>query len=237
MKSPRILTYSAEGFLDLIFPKICHGCRLEGTYLCLLCQVKVKPPLERCFVCREPVIGSRTHAECLTRKLTLDGLVVAAEYENRAVRDLIWNLKYNYVAEIASVLSVLLVDYFLGSDLVDYFKDAAVVPVPLHKRRKLARGFNQSELLAQNFAGRLNLQFLRPLTRHKNSKRQVDLEKTERFENVKNSIIAEPTREIQGRKIILVDDVATTGATLNECAKALKTAGAAEVWGLVVARN
>lgn len=237
MKSPKILSYSAEVLLDVLFPKLCHGCGQEGTYFCLPCQAKVAVPLARCFVCRKPQVMSRTHADCRTREMTLDALMVAAEYENKAVRNLIWNLKYNYVVEIASVLAVLLADYFLASDLAAYFQEHLIVPVPLHKSRKRARGFNQSELLAQNLAGRLGLSYLTPLIRHKNSKRQVDLEKTQRFENVKNSITAGSAKELRGRKIIVVDDVATTGATLNECAKALKAAGAAEVWGLVVARN
>ena len=237
LKLPKIFHHGAEALLDLLFPKLCHGCGQEGTYLCLPCQAKVTCPPARCFVCRKPSLLGRTHADCQTHQIVLDALLVAADYENEAVKNLIWNLKYNYIAEIASVLAVLQADYFLASDLLAYFQEHLVIPVPLHKNRKRARGFNQSELLAQNLAGRLGLPYWTALLRHKNSKRQVDLEKAQRFENVKDSVTADPAQGLKGKKIILIDDVATTGATLNECARALKAAGAAEVWGLVVARN
>ncbi|MDP3741196.1 MAG: phosphoribosyltransferase family protein [bacterium] len=181
---------------------------------------------------------SQTHADCYSRTSILDGLIVAAEYENQGVKNLIWQMKYNYVKEISSVLSVILSDYFFSNDLVEYFTDFIVSPVPLHKVRLRARGFNQSALIALEFAARAGLKHSPLLYRTRNSKTQVELEKKERFENVKDlfaPLADENSTDI--KKVILVDDVATTGATINECAKTLKKAGISEVWGLVVARN
>lgn len=181
---------------------------------------------------------SRTHDDCRSKTIALDGLFVSAEYEDLGIKNLIWQMKYNYVKEIAQVLSLILSDYFFLSNLSDYFSQGLVVPVPLHKRRERARGFNQSNLIAAEFARRSNLEYLPALERTRNSKTQIELPKKERFENVKNIFAAHfPAAALGAKKIILVDDVATTGATLNECAKILKTMKAAEVWGLVVARN
>lgn len=96
---------------------------------------------------------------------------------------------------------------------------------------------NQAELLAAEFARRTGLEFLPILRKIKSSKRQVYLEREERLANLAGLFEADPHPSLDERKVILIDDVATTGATLNECAKVLKAQGAGEIWGLVVARN
>lgn len=224
--------------LDLLFPINCQGCGLEGNYLCLSCQQKIEPPLERCLVCEKNSPLGRTHLDCVCQKLALAGLMVAANYEEPGIKNLIWNLKYNSVAEISKNLATILVDYFVKRDLLDYFAGSFVIPVPLHKKRFKIRGFNQAELLAQNFAKSLGFECLKLLQKTKATKRQVELEGAERLKNLEGAFSVLPMPPSLGeRKIILVDDVATTGATLNECAKVLRAQGAGEIWGLVVARN
>lgn len=223
--------------LDLLYPVICQGCGKEGSYLCSECQGKIKVPQEFCLSCKRQSFLGRIHPECKKAALELEGIFVTADYQTKSIQNLIWHLKYHSVAEIAEILSLLMADYFVSRNLLDYFATAVVIPVPLFKRRLRVRGFNQAELLAQRFARRLNLEYLPILERIRNTKSQVELSEPERLQNVKNAFTVRPTPALGERKIILVDDVATTGATLNECAKVLKTYEAKEVWGLVVARN
>jgi ComF family protein len=223
--------------LDLIFPAVCQGCSLEGTYLCLNCQGKLKAPLERCLVCGKNSLLGLTHPECRSRDVALTGLMVAADYHAESIRKLIWHLKYNSVFDIAASFGTLMTDYLTSRDLLEYFGGAAVVPVPLHEKRLRTRGFNQAEAIAKRFAENLRLDYLPILHRVKNTASQVDLPREERLQNIADAFIAEIRPSLGERKILLIDDVATTGATLNECAKVLRHQEVGEVWGLVVARN
>lgn len=179
----------------------------------------------------------QVHDSCAGRDTALRGILVAAEYEQPSIRNLIWYLKYNSVRDIAYPLSLLLTDFFISRELQDYFAGGAVIPVPLHPKRLRLRGFNQAELLAERLAANLGLQYLPILQRRKNTPRQIELPREERFGNVAGSFSAIPTPSLGERKILLIDDVATTGATLNECAKVLRAQQPSEIWGLVVARN
>ncbi|MBI4124875.1 MAG: ComF family protein [Deltaproteobacteria bacterium] len=223
--------------LDLIFPKFCQGCRLEGIYLCLPCQNKIRNPPELCPVCKRPSLLGQVHPDCGSSSMALKALMVAAEYEQESIRSLVWHLKYNYVKDIAQILALLLADYLIKRDLLNYFASAAVIPVPLHKRRLRLRGFNQAELVAQDLAKLTGLEYTPILQRTKNTKSQVDLPREERLKNLEGAFSAAPAPSLGERKIILIDDVSTTGATLNECAKVLRRQSVAEIWGLVVARN
>ena len=114
-----------------------------------------------------------------------------------------------------------------------------MVPVPLHKKRLNRRGFNQSEILAERFAADYKLEVAKNiLIRTKNVKPQADIEDREhRLNNIEGSFACPNQEGLDGRNIILVDDISTTGATLNECAKALAEKGAGKVRALVIARG
>lgn len=226
-----------EKILDLLFPLVCQGCGLEGVWLCLSCQEGLEPPRERCLSCNEQSFQGITHEKCESRAWALRGLMVAGDYHHRALEKLIWNMKYNSIESIGKTLALLLTDYLIKRDLLEYFSSAVVIPVPLHKRRKRWRGFNQAEIMAKEFCRLTGLEYRDILVRTKNSKRQVDLERDERIQNVEGLFRCPPLPELGERKIILIDDVATTGATLNECAKQLRTQQVGEIWALVAARN
>lgn len=223
--------------LDFIFPVFCQSCFAEGSYLCLVCQNKIDTTEQRCAVCGRASLLGLTHVNCASAHTALKGLLVASDYQNQAVRDLIWNLKYNGVQGIAGVLATIISDCLVKHDLLDYFSDSIIVPVPLHKKRQRLRGFNQAELLARELARRLNLECCLVLKKTKPTARQVELEKDQRLLNLVGSFEADALTSLSNKKIILVDDVAATGATLEECARALKTLNPREIWGLVVARG
>lgn len=242
-----------ENFLNLIFPITCVGCKTHNTDICEECLRKVKIlDKQACPNCRKTSeFGEFCSLKC-TSEIFKDGaafdhLIVCTEYgDNGFIDELITRFKYNFSEEIKTVLGSflnreieLLYDFF-----EENFKNASVVPVPLHKKRLKFRGFNQSEILA-NFianspAGRaLNLQIENLLKREINTHPQAKLGRGERLVNLKNAFTFKSNGKgkIENENIILVDDVCTTGTTLNECAKVLKNVGAGKICGLVVARG
>lgn len=172
--------------------------------------------------------------------MALSGLMVASEYKNPAIKNLIWHLKYNSVKDIGNPLAAIMTDFLVNADLLDYFHDSLVVPVPMQASRRRYRGFNQAAVIGKFLAHNLQLEYVPILAKTKKTDRQVDLEKKKRLENLINAFDFAPEFDplkLSGRSILLVDDVATTGATLNECAKILRLYNPSEIWGLVVARN
>jgi ComF family protein len=121
----------------------------------------------------------------------------------------------------------------------DRANNKIIIPVPLHVKRFRWRGFNQSELLADSIALHFKLPVEKTvLVRQKNNIPQVEVkDRKDRIENIKDAFICSSNEKVKDKTVILIDDVATTSATLGECAKALKSAGAKEVWGVVVARG
>ena len=119
----------------------------------------------------------------------------------------------------------------------NFTKNTVIVPVPLHRNRLNLRGFNQSELLARYLSKRLDLPGCDALVRRLNTMNQVGLQREKRLSNLDGAFDCSDKEYILGKNIILVDDVVTTGATLNECAKVLKQFGAKKIVGVVLARN
>ena len=116
--------------------------------------------------------------------------------------------------------------------------DIVVVPVPLHRRRLWDRGFNQAELLARVVAQELAYPLVAPLTRRVPTRPQFNLSRRDRRANIAGAFAMKPRgrEQINHKIVLLVDDIVTTGATMNECAKILKQNGAREIWGLVLAK-
>lgn len=143
-------------------------------------------------------------------------------------------MKYSGFTELAEPLAELIVEKITVFALK---KDFVIVPVPLHRYRESARGFNQSELLARHISKRLGLSGGNALERMKNTESQIKFTRKNREKNVSDIFRCIDDDLIRDSHILLVDDVSTTGATLIECAKTLKLAGAKSVYGAVVARN
>ncbi len=206
-----------EFILDLLFPKECLGCGQEEVWLCEDCFNKIK-----------------IKNELLKNYDYLDGVWAAADYKDPLLQKLIHFFKYSFITELAKPLSQIIL-----KSLIDYEGEPwLLLPVPLHRRRFLERGFNQAELLAQEVNGANNWPVLNQiLYRQKYTKPQVKLKREERLNNLKDVFACLSAPEIFNKNILLVDDVMTTGATLSECAKILKRAGANRVRGLVVAHG
>jgi ComF family protein len=222
--------------LDLIFPIRCIGCGTEGSWFCETCTERVKLKTEQnCPVCWQVSPGGQTCGNC-KNKTDLAGLRVAASYEaNPELARAVKTLKYKFSDPLATNLGSLLVRAIQTKQ--NYPGERILVPVPLHPRRKNWRGFNQAELLARTAAEKLNLPVENILLRTKNTPQQARLSRTARLINLKDAFAIQPETNLQNKTVILIDDVASTGATLGECASALRKAGAKSVWGLVLARG
>ena len=218
--------------LDLLFPLTCLGCRREGDLLCPDCAAdlpRLKTPY--CRICAEPNVRALCRW-CSGIAPAFDGLRAPYLMEG-CIREAVHALKYRGVRAAAPQLAELLAD-FLESHSIP---GEEFVPVNLHSRRLRERGYNQSELLAKELSKRTGLPTnAGVLMRIKDSGPQVrTASREQRRENVSGSFQCKG--DMTGRRLILIDDVATTGSTLSACAAALKAAGAASVWALVLARE
>ena len=223
------------GVWDILFPPRCLGCRQFGNWLCQNCRDKIeviRTPI--CYKCRrlspdfKICSGCRRHQPYLNR-------VIVYSYWQSPLKELVYGLKYHRVKPIAEVLGGWL------TGIVTNFcpeTNLIIVPVPLHQRRMWDRGFNQAELLAEVISQSLHQPLVKAIRRRRFTRPQFGLTKTKRLTNVAAAFAIAPRYQslIIGRTVLLVDDIVTTGATLNECAKILKQNGAKEIWGLVLAR-
>ncbi len=219
--------------MDILFPKECLGCGAEDTYLCQRCSGRLPLLTEGwCPACKAFSQNGEAHPSC-RKSLTLGGVLAGAPYSERMVRKIIGTLKYQSISELALPLAELMArkvrehPFFLEEDWL-------LVPVPLHRKRFAERGFNQAELFCKHLARLLGFHEERVLRRVSLRPPQATLGQEDRKVNIKNIFEADAGL-IRGKKILLVDDVYTTGATMNECARVLKNGGAREVWGLVAA--
>jgi ComF family protein len=225
--------------LDLLFPIECLACRKSGVFLCPDCIKTFKKPEKlKCVVCDKPSPFGKTHQDCVSKN-KINGLIIALDYHDANVRTAIGNFKYKSVKDLGEDLSQILYDSVLNNSLESLFKTFKILPVPLHIKRLRWRGFNQAEVLGNNLADKLNTQTDKNLiVRVKNTKPQSELKRDQRLINLENAFtLKNPDTDLSRQKFLLVDDVATTGATFNEIAKVLKKAGAEEVWAIAIARD
>ncbi|HOM68548.1 MAG TPA: phosphoribosyltransferase family protein [Candidatus Paceibacterota bacterium] len=236
---------STDFILDLFFPVSCLNCNLAKNkltnpqgYLCLNCFKKIEiNSWAFCPKCNKKLINLQP---CQTHKNNpLKILGAATFYENKLVKKIIWEYKYNFIEPLVDPLNEILKKYYLAvfePELTN--KQPLVTFIPLYPARYRWRGFNQSEVLAKKFALDLNLEFYETLKRKKFKKPQMEIKSYQaRFENIKNSFEIIKANQIKNKDIILIDDISTTGATLIEAAKVLKQNGAKKVYGLVVAKG
>jgi ComF family protein len=222
--------------LDLVFPVACLVCGADNLFLCARCEDRL-PRLENqlCIACYKPAPFGKTHPICRTRN-TVDGVISALPYKHLAVRKIIETFKYNFISDLSAPLARKIVLEIRNQELDGYFNNYVIIPVPLHNRRFNWRGFNQAQLLSQALSLELNAPVDENLVkRSKFTQPQTTLTADERQKNITGAF--EAIGDISGKKIIIVDDVVTSGATLNEIAKLLKRHGALEVWGLTAAHG
>ena len=222
--------------IDLVCPPRCAFCGADlpvtaagGPMACASCADAISIDSVRCGSCGEPVRSSE--CRCRGRCSDWDGIAVLASYGD-GVRGQVLRAKRPAGESVAAALAGLLVAKHRETFTV--WRIDAVVPVPMHWRRRLARGTNAADLLAAGIARRLGLPHRHLLRRRRATPMQNELPFDDRRGNVRNAFVA--SRRAAGHRVLLVDDVTTTGATLAECRRALVEAGASAVYAAVVAR-
>jgi ComF family protein len=211
--------------LDLFFPIYCFGCGTEGKWLCPDCLAKIKVNSDIIYF---PAESSH-----------IFGLMVASDYNQKLLESTLHAFKYNFVSSIGNELAEILCRFLKPILESGEIKDInIVIPIPLARKRLLWRGFNQAEIFAteicREFSWNLGLNFIE---RSFNTRPQVGLNAKQRLSNVKDIFKIRSESLLKNKNILLIDDVFTTGATMQECAKLLKLGGAKTVWGLVLAKG
>lgn len=200
---------------DLFFPKFCVGCGVEGDWLCRECLMTPSSPQT------EKAVAN------------LDGVTALFDYGENPVSKLIKTFKYNYLLDTVEIFKKIIIN----AKFDNTWSDFVIIPVPLHARRQRERGFNQSEIIAKLFSEKLGLKINTNLRRVIYTAQQAKLSGEERRKNLKDAFIFNASEGRVPEKVLLVDDVFTTGATMQECTKVLKNNGVKIVWGLALARG
>ncbi len=220
--------------LDLLFPQWCVGCGKEGNLICYSCcrsLPRIVRPL--CPRCGRPQPSGILCPACVCWQARIDGIRSPFRFEG-VMRQAIHQLKYRNLRALAIPLSRLLNDYLSTNPV----RGEVLVPVPLHQKRVRERGYNQSSLLAQELGKLTKLPVVdNCLIRQHHALPQVRTSTMdERWHNVANAFSCCDHR-LRYKQVLLIDDVSTSGATLDSCAAVLKAAGATSVWGLVLSRE
>lgn len=250
--------------LDTLFPVFCLSCRKPNEWICETCFEKIKLlPRQVCPYCEKvfSLVG-RVCFKCKAgflnknKAVPLDNLIVAVPYDKFIVSRLVHLYKYNFIEDLSLTLGKLMVKSLVENNIP---LPELIIPVPLHKRRLRWRGFNQAEKLAGFISENLSSGFPIPVStdilgRKRYTLAQMKIKNySERKKNIQNTfeinvapVIKKPCKAsniqsdskiLKNKKILLIDDVCTTGSTIFECAKVLKLAGARQVTGAVIARQ
>jgi competence protein ComFC len=218
--------------IDWLYPPTCPGCQKSGDRWCVACQnAAIRLGAEICPLCGDQSRAANICARCSVSRPAFAGLRSWGVHTG-PLREAIHQLKYQRNIGLGECLAVHLVQTFLETG----WQADLVCPVPLSTSRLHERGYNQAAELARPFSLALRIAY-RPklVTRIRDTRPQVGLNAQERQQNTRDAFRADP-QIVQGRSVLMIDDVATTGATLSSCAEAVLNAGARQVFGLTLAR-
>lgn len=235
--------------LDLLFPRFCLGCNREGFYLCEDCQGLLNIcEFDYCLCSQNhqtipPNSKKGKCSRCQNKKLS--GLYFALPYkEGNLTKKLIHQFKYEpYLKDLSKTLASILIEHFIISkkNTNEIWQNSVLIPVPLFHKKFKERGYNQSEELAKELSKVLEVPVNSDiLIKTRQTESQMKLKKEEREKNLAGAFTIKNSDRSNlslFEKIFLVDDVYTTGSTMEECAKVLCQAGAKSVWGITIARE
>lgn len=218
--------------LNRFLPQFCAYCEKEGSVFCDSCVRRISSDgIFECPVCRENSAFGFRHEKC---KGNLDSIIAVAHYANPTVQSLLKVFKYEYIESIGDIIGKIMTRFLeTHISLIPCFD--AIIPITLHKKRFAIRGFNQAEIIAKHISAFFEKPIYNDLIfRNRATKRQVDLHGDLRKENVCGAFSA--TKK-SPKRILLIDDVATTCSTLEEAAKVLKSAGCEYASAFVFAKG
>jgi len=234
----KFIKNTLDKFIELVFPEnnTCCICgywdeEIGKKYICRECLLKLKSLQgHKCKICSKPLISSGDICmECIETPKFFKKVYSPYKYEG-LLRDVIKDFKYNnkpyYYKMLGELLYQHIKDEKIDFDIITY--------VPLHKNKKRRRGYNQSQLIAKYIGNRMNVSSEKLIKRLVDTKPQNQLNREDRKNNLKNTFSSE--KKIKNKNILLVDDVYTTGTTLNACSEALLKVGAKNIYALTLAR-
>jgi competence protein ComFC len=227
---------------SLLYPAVCAICQesvAPGEYLCDGCDdkvIRIVPPF--CAKCSEPFAGAITGpfdcANCAHRTLHFDAAIAA--YRSRGiVRRIVLDFKYGRQVHLRHLVARWLRAAINDERIRDHHFDV-IVPVPLHRARERDRGFNQAALLADLLSAEMSILAKPVLERIRYTTTQTAFDRGERMENLRGAFRLRKRADVRGLRVLLIDDVLTTGSTVSECAHVLKDAGASSVHVATAAR-
>jgi len=223
--------------LDLIFPPRCAICKKKGQKMicddCLSKVVYIKPPI--CRICGKPrdkYFAGDLCEDCSREGMPFEIARSVVLYDG-VIKEAIHKFKFEGKRALSSFLGEFLIDY-LKRGYIPVKKIDAVIPLPLSRKRFRQRGYNQTELLAKEISGHYSINVdSSSLKKVKDITPQFELSREKRMSNVKGAFSSSP---LPGKNVLLIDDIYTTGATVREASRALKAAGAKNVYVLTLAR-
>lgn len=222
-------------FLDLLFPPktnclLCGKAIKEGK-ICFECENKLPFIIgNRCSVCGKPIRDGDRCPDCMEINHVFNRSVSPFEYDE-TIKSLIARFKYYKERNLAEFFA----EYMYRCIQEAGIEFDVIVPVPLHRTKLDQRGYNQSELLARELSYRFDIMMSKPLRRIRNTKSQTELNREERMKNLNGAFKVVYGDVVKDKVVLLVDDVLTTGSTLDECAKVLKESGAKDVFAATIA--
>lgn len=224
-------------FLDYIFPIFCLGCEKEGELVCAKCLGGIQlQGVFCCPVCHRKSPGGQTCEPCSPQSAVSQTIALATYQENSILGKIIQTFKYDFSQGAVKAIDQLI--HNSGGHLsaimtpIDY-----IISIPLHRRRQSERGFNQAEIIARLLSKKAKIPLALMLTRSRATKQQAKLSRAERMKNVEGAFRLRQPINLSGKVCLVVDDVYTTGSTLQAAASVLRQAGAHEVIGFTLARG
>lgn len=208
--------------LELVYPNVCGFCNK-------ICKN------ELCNKCKMKIIQHQIDIVIKPENKYFKELISILKYEG-IIRDKILQYKFEDKAYIYKTFAKIVLKNKKVCGLLKKYD--IIIPVPIHKKRKLQRGYNQTQLIAKEISKNIDIKLCNNvLVKNKNTIAQSKLNKNKRKQNIKDAFKALNVQNIQGKSVLLFDDIYTTGSTANECSKILKEAGAKTVGVLTIAKD
>jgi competence protein ComFC len=211
------------GLIDVFYPKICVGCQREGDYICQACRMKLVTPDSICPMCSRLSLGGWVHPTCQTKD-GIDRLLIGLPYRGM-VQACLKKVKYKHSWDVIDFL-VSLSHFSLSEGLL--------VPVPMYGMKERLRGFNQVQRIADLLSSQFSLEVRPVLVRTRDTVPMYGLSRSERARNVDSAFAFVSQLTQVPKLVLLIDDVWTTGATMQACTRVLKDSGVTEVWCLAL---
>jgi competence protein ComFC len=224
---------------DILSPKKCYSCNKEWHFLCLSCYKKLDNFEPICYVCKNPSKNFEIHTDCLDW-LYFQKVIILTHYKNEIIKRLITDAKFykrkDIFEDFWNYLTKLLIKYEKNVNK----NNTIIVPIPIHFFKKLKRGYNQTEVLSQYISNRTGLNMIQNLLiKNKYTGQQSHNTKIKRQENLNNSLKFNNKYidKFDNYRIVLIDDVISTGSTLNEASKILNNNWFKNITCLVIASD